>query len=321
MIAVTNDTKDFIENQNEELFIFGAGNSGYWIGHYLNKCGIEFSGYIDSNEKYCGALCQGKTIYQPQKLGEYRGKKLRLIISPRLFEPILSNLLFIEQKYGFHALCLVPRYKHPILNKEMYDINFLLGYFRRHLYTKNTPTIISNDCVAGHIYHFMNMIMLSPTINIGIDPDDFLKLCKEPEKYFAIEVEELFYNVCPLGKEPVEGRMRLPAMKIDDITVTFAHTNGKTRELVERWNIMRKKINWENIIYVFRISDGHVPVSKDFMQSFLKLEGKHLIINCVTERAICQDRKQLNLPEYAFDAARAIENSFDLLGWLNQKEG
>lgn len=318
MIAVTNDVKDFIENQTGETLIYGAGNSGYWVGYYLNRCGIEFSGYIDNNEKYCGALCQGKPVYQPQKLSEYKERNLRLIISTKLYESVLCDLLFGEKKYGFHALCLVPRFKHPILNKEMYDINYLLGYFRGCLYKKDTPTIISNDCVAGHIYHSMNMLMLSPTINIGIESQDFLKICKEPGKYFAIEGKELFYKICPFGGDSTDGGICLPTMKIDDITVTFVHSKGNADELIEWWNMMRRKINWENMIYVFRITDEEIPVSKNFIQSFMKLERKHLLINCVADRGVYQNEEQLRLPGNIFRGDQAIENSFDLLGWLNQ---
>lgn len=318
MVSVTNNIKDFIENQKEELFIYGAGNSGYWIGYYLNRCGIDFSGYIDSNEKYRGALCQDKPVYQPQKLAEYKGKNLRLIISPRLFEPILSDLLFGERKYGFHALCLVPRFKHFNLEQEIYDINYFLGYFRRLLYKKDVPTIISNDCIAGEIYHLMNMPFLSPTINMVITPNDFLKLCQNPERYFNIEGKGLFYNILPLGTQPEDFKMGIPAMKIDDITVTFAHPNGKSAELIERWNMKRREINWNNMIFVFRAN--HIAVPGDFIHEFSKLKEKHLIMTYGENGVIYRNIDQLFLSEYIFGTGRAIENDFDLLGWLNQKE-
>lgn len=316
MITVTNDIKDFIENHKEELFVYGAGNSGYWIGYYLNRCEIEFSGYIDRNEKYCGALCQGKPVYTSQKLTEYEGRNIRLIISPRFYESILSDLLFSEHEFGFHALCLVPRFRRFNLDYEVYDINHFLGYFRRRLYTKDTPTIISNDCVAGEIYWLMDMPMLSPTINMYIAPNDFMKLCKEPKKYFDIEGKGMFFNVLPIGDEPVDCKMGLPAMKIDDIDVTFAHSNGKTTELIERWNMMRRKINWGNIIYIFRATRKAVP--KDFVQDFKKLTRKHLIMNYGVNGVIYKEIDQLFFSEYILGTDRAIENDFDLLGWLNQ---
>lgn len=318
MVTVTNDTKDFIENQNEELFIYGAGNSGYWIGYYLNKCGIEFSGYIDSNEKYCDALCQGKPVFLPQKLGEYRNKSIRLIISPRFYESILSDLLFSERKHGFHALCLVPRFKFFNLKQEVYDINYFLGYFRRRLYKKDTPTIISNDCIAGELYHLMGMPMLSPTVNTYLAPDDFLKLCKTPERYFNIEGKELFYNVLPISNEPEDCKIGLPAMKIDDITVTFMHTNGRTEKLIEQWNMMRRKINWDNVIYIFRAN--HIAASRDFMYDFANLKKKHLIMNYGQNGMIYRNTEQLFFSEYILGPNRACENDFDFLDWLNQEE-
>lgn len=318
MITVTNDVKDFIENQTGEIFIYGAGNAGYWVGYYLNRCGIEFSGYIDRNEEYCGALCQEKPVYQPKKLNEYKEKNLRLIISPRLYETVLSDVMFSGRKYGFHALCLVPRFMHYNLRKEVYDINHFLGYFRRCLYKKDTPTIISNDCVSGEFYRLMDMPMLSPTINTYIAPYDFLKLCKDPEKYFDIEGKGLFYNVLPIGDEPRDGKVRLPAIKIDDITVSFAHTNGKSEELVERWNMMRKRINWDNIIYIYRAN--HIAVPEKFIRDFAKLKIKKLIVNYGTNGVIYRDIEQSFFSEYIWGTGRAIENSFELLEWLNQED-
>lgn len=317
MITVTNDVKDFIENQTGEILIYGAGNSGYWVGHYLNRCEIEFSGYIDNNELYCGALCQEKPVYQPQKLSEYKGRNLRLIISPRLYESILSDIMFSGRKYGFHALCLVPRFMHFSLKQEVYDINHFLGYFRRGLYKKDTPTIISNDCVSGEIYNLMDMPMLSPTINTYIAPSDFLKLCKDPERYFDIEGKELFYNVLPIGDEPEDCKRGLPAIKVDDITITFAHTEGKSEELVERWNMMRKRINWDNLIFIFRIN--HMAVPEEFIRDFAKLKRKKLIMNYGANGVIYRDIEQLFFSEYILGKERAVENSFELLEWLNKE--
>ena len=103
MITVTNDTKDFIENQKGEIFIYGAGNSGYWIGYYLNQCGIKFTGYFDRKSYFQNSQCNGRPVFQPQKLKEYEKKSIRVIVSPKAFETVLSDLLFADAKYGFHA--------------------------------------------------------------------------------------------------------------------------------------------------------------------------------------------------------------------------
>lgn len=315
MIKVTNNTADFFENQKGQIFIYGAGNSGYWIGNYMNRCGISFLAYIDRNVAYNGALCNEKPVFLPEKLKEYNEHSIRLIISPHLYESVLCDLMFKEREYGLNILCLIPRYMNYILCSEIYDINYLLAYFRRKLFVGDTPTIISNDCVAGEIYHAMDMIMLSPTINTVISPEDFVKLCFNSRKYFDMEGNKLFFNILPIGPETGEEKRAMPAIKLDDITVTFAHTL-QTVELIERWNTMRKLINWNNIIYILRCN--HISISMKVINEFSKLKEKHLLLNYGGNGRIFQEVDQMFLFTNVFDPNRAIENEFDLLGWMNE---
>lgn len=47
MITTTNDVKKFMEDTQGQLYIYGAGRIGWRVADYLNKCGIDFSGFID----------------------------------------------------------------------------------------------------------------------------------------------------------------------------------------------------------------------------------------------------------------------------------
>lgn len=315
MLKVTNNTINFFEKEDGSIIIYGAGNHGYWLGYYLNQCKIDFLGYIDENPKYTGALCNGKPIWSSDYLKQFNNKNIRIIIATKIYESVVCSLLFADNKYQFHALCLVPRYMNYLLHTEIYDINYLLGYFRHQLYIGNTPTIISNDCTAGHIYHAMDMIMLSPTINTAISSEDFLKLCKAPKEYFDIEVKELFFNVLPLSNEPEDCRKGLPTIKINDITVSFGHTD-LTTELLDRWNMMRKQINWDNLIFIFRANKEAVP--ENFQKEFSKIKYKKLLLIQGDYGKVCTSVDQMFMSEYAFAADWVIENYFDLLGWLNE---
>lgn len=47
MITTINNVTEFIERERGLIFIYGAGNLGYWVGKYMHLCGIKFKGYLD----------------------------------------------------------------------------------------------------------------------------------------------------------------------------------------------------------------------------------------------------------------------------------
>ena len=44
-------------------------------------------------------------------------------------------------------------------------------------------SILSQNCIGGVLYHMLGMQMLSPTIDMIIHDESFLKLVQEPYKY------------------------------------------------------------------------------------------------------------------------------------------
>lgn len=104
------------------------------------------------------------------------------------------------------------------------------------------PTIISSNCNGGIIYHDLNLPFNSPTINLSMDTDDFIKLLCNLKYYLEqkiIEIEDKNYN--------------FPCGMLDDIKIRFNHY--KTfQEAVDKWNERKERINWDNI-YVMGI-DG-----------------------------------------------------------------
>ncbi len=318
MIKITNNTVDFLEKETGELFIYGAGNAGYWIGYYMNRCGLDFYAYFDKKKYREEAIYNGKPIFQPEKLKEYKEKSIRIIVSPMCYESVLADLLWMEHLYGFHALCLVPRYKHISTKEEGYHINKLLAYFRRRLFVGEIPTILSNNCTAGFIYDLMDMIMLSPTINTGICPTDFLKLCNDYKRYLNDEM------VCD-GFEKCYGNFRtvhenIPVGRIGDIHVQFGHSE-ENEDVYSRWNMMRLRINWNRIICVAYVEDNYLPFSIKNERDFMELPTEHLmIVSGKTPFYGGGLGSKLYMQEnYFAKTDSAIENYFDLLGWMNQE--
>jgi len=98
MIKVTNNVKDFLEKRTGEIFIYGAGNAGQWVGYYMTQCGIAFTGFLDKKIDRADSTYMEKPVFYPDKLKEYAGKCLRIIITPNTYETVLADLLWMERK-------------------------------------------------------------------------------------------------------------------------------------------------------------------------------------------------------------------------------
>lgn len=104
------------------------------------------------------------------------------------------------------------------------------------------PTIISSNCNGGIIYHDLKLPFNSPTINLSMDTDDFIKLVGNLKYYLEQEIVEI-----------EDKNYDFPCGMLEDIKIRFNHY--KTfQEAVDKWNERKKRINWDNI-YVMGI-DG-----------------------------------------------------------------
>jgi len=319
MLKITNNTGNFLEKETGELIIYGAGNAGYWTGYYMNRCGYDFSCYLDRKVEHIGVLYNGKPVYRPDILSGYKGRSLRIIISPNAYESVLVDLHFMEMKYGFSALCLVPRYMHFEWHREMYDINKFLGFFRRKLFTGKLPTIISNDCIDGEIYNLIDAPMLSPTVNIYFEPGDFIRFCNNYLYYLNCPVEDIHLER-EIQSDTV-GDDATPVGRLDDIRLWFAHTDCSMKGLSERWDMMRSRCDKENLLFLIRIQRDALFGGQymSVLNEFNDIKQRHYIFffgNLYKDKGLDEFTC---LPENCFAWTHmAIENHFDVVHWLNQ---
>lgn len=318
MIKITNLMKDFIEVQTGPLFVYGAGNNGCHVGNYLNRCEIEWNGYIDQQIYPQGTTLNGHSIFSKDEIiAKCRDDAvIRLLITPVSYQGILEELLWLDHKHNIKVLCLVPVYNDLTLCKEVYNINKCLAYFRHRLYTGNTPTIICNDCTGGMIYNAMDMIMLSPTVNTEMSPSDFIQFCKNTEYYLSQEMNEDSLQYVK-GDFNVNDNLLLQG-QIADITINFGHLKLNDKP-VKRWNMMRRKINWERMVYVMRepfIMSSSTPLK--VKQEFMELKGKKMFYS-VKSSICCNGISGFYTPkDFMFDRSTPIEMYFNLLEWLDE---
>ena len=256
-----------------------------------------------------------KPIYSVKKLVEFSNEKIRVIIASKEYKEIFFNLMQMDRKYNFQMNCFIPTWILPISNGEpVYHINRFLGYFRRKLFKGTMPTIISNDCVAGFLYDYldMNESITSPTINTYIVEEDFLKLCKNPQYYLNLKIKPGKRVKLLNGEEIIEG-------ELDDIKIKFTHSQKFEPDiLMDRWNYMTTLIQWDKLFFVVR--EHYYSFPYEFEEEFLKIKYPHLLIKTKALSMLYLNKNVVFHPQFlAKSHIEIIEDYFDIVGWLNSK--
>lgn len=114
---------------------------------------------------------------------------------------------------------------------------------RERLRNKNF-TIISNDCTGGTIYHDLQMRFDSPTVNLYIGANDYIKFVSNLQYYLALDMEPTQQN-----------KYDYPCARLGDIVLHLVHYNS-VEEASECWNIRKKRIHVDNIFFIMNDRNG-----------------------------------------------------------------
>ena len=107
------------------------------------------------------------------------------------------------------------------------------------------PTIISNDCIGGMIYHNLNLKFMSPTINLYISKKDFFTFVNNLTDYLNAELKEETNK----NKSYPIGTLEFNNQKI---SIKFMHY--KTfEEAKNKWNERKKRVDFNNIFIILSI--------------------------------------------------------------------
>jgi uncharacterized protein (DUF1919 family) len=160
--------------------------------------------------------------------------------------------------------------------------NNAIVLFRRTLYCCNIrrkyksknkkslfPTIVTNNCVGGVIYHNLGIRFMSPTINLFIRKPEFIRYVTYLEDYSKTELVEIKvpgYNY-PMGVlENVHGQ----------VTAYFQHYHS-FEEAKKKWVERTKRTNYENL---FVIMDATANVIQADVEGFDEIPYKKVMLIC-----------------------------------------
>ena len=178
-------------------------------------------------------------------------------------------------------------------------------------------TILSSNCIGGVLYNMLGMKILSPTVNMFITGDNFVKLVSNPVKYLV--EEEPF----PINDFYKNGDKVYPLIGVDDIVLNCLHYKN-CEEAIEAWNRRRVRVDLDKIVVIATSWDLENQENVDAI-----LESKYPSVvfteNCIyRENCIYYDPKYWEssgmpaLTDYRRHGwSRYFEYYFDVVEWLN----
>lgn len=104
-------------------------------------------------------------------------------------------------------------------------------------------SLISNNCIAGIIYHDLGLPFRTPTINLFFENDDFFHFADNLEYYLNCRIEEVH-------KAGISYPLGLLRRGEETVTVHFMHYDS-FQQAAAKWAERAARIHWDNLYVIF----------------------------------------------------------------------
>ncbi len=179
-----------------------------------------------------------------------------------------------------------------------------------------TPTLFSNDCIAGVLMKNYQLPCKSPMINCAMYPDDYVQYLENIEHYMKCElVEKESELLFPVGELVSE---------MGNIEIRFQHYSS-FKEAQSLWKRRTKRVDLNNMNVILDLNP-YMVASKETIEKFLKLPYNKVIITTDAYRkTICSHYINLGkrmmvkgiMLKYKNIRGYRYYDDFDFIGWLN----
>lgn len=131
-----------------------------------------------------------------------------------------------------------------LLRDKIRDLEWSAYKQKRKRKLKNNDfSIISSNCIGMFMYKDMGLKYLSPTINLSIPMNDFVKMAENLRWYMEQKITQ------------AETKEHYPVGYLGDVEVRFIHYST-FEEAVWKWEERKKRINWDNLFIAGAERDG-----------------------------------------------------------------
>lgn len=124
-------------------------------------------------------------------------------------------------------------------------------------------TVIASNCSGMFMYYDLGLPYLTPTVNLSIEMNDFVKMAGNLKWYMEQEMTEAH-----------DQKYQSPVGILGDIKIHFIHYDS-FEEGVLKWEERKRRINWNNLFIIGSEKDG---CTYETIKEFEKLPFKNKVI-------------------------------------------
>ena len=203
--------------------------------------------------------------------------------------------------------------------------HFIVKRFKRRLSNKDF-TLITQNCVGGVMYSTLGLEFLSPTINMFIEDENFVKLVENLEYYMSVPATAKQDRYV----DPIDNSIVYPKIQIDDIELCCLHYKD-CNDAIAAWERRRKRVNLENVFVIANTWNMHdnnrliERITKTKYKTVIFTDGNYPFKECIKLKGDfwTKDKRGIirpNLTDYdKYTGYKYYEEQFDFVDWLNQK--
>lgn len=170
-------------------------------------------------------------------------------------------------------------------------------------------SIICSNCMGGCISHRLGEPFNSPTVNLWIGVEDFVKFASDLRYYVSLEL--VF----------IDSKRDYPVGQLDDITIHFNHSRTE-EEAREQWERRKQRIRYDNL-YIILVGDASAEVIKEFE----KIDCRNRVVLCEKNNMNLDYVLAIKPHKWRIDGSRymdrdllwrwSFEKNFNYVKWIN----
>lgn len=159
-----------------------------------------------------------------------------------------------------------------------------------------TPTIICNSCIGGTIYRDLNLPFCSPTIDVLINYEDFLRFVNHLEYYITCIPEQIFLDGIsyPVGVL-YNGN--------EKVVLEFMH-DSSFEAAKNKWVRRCQRVDLNNLYIIFSNSKARLRAKNYWYQEFKKIKHPHKRL--IVKICLFFDKEVISCPKFALLGKKKI---------------
>ena len=134
----------------------------------------------------------------------------------------------------------------------------LCARYRKNFHNPGV-SVISMNCNGGILLHDLGMEFCTPTVNLFIRAEDFIKFCENLDHYLAID------EMVECRDPAVIEDRTYPIAYLGDITLFLVHYKS-VAEAQQKWNERKMRICRDNIVIMNTDREGMTDALKDHFE-------------------------------------------------------